>query len=115
MSNIPDFTKSELDVVNTRLKKRYGVEIEIQLGDSEIRLEPDHETLTSCPVLIWEHKEASFAILKAGIDRYRCQFYYRNVKQYGTGTYEYNNLVECITSLLHTQADNILKEEKLIP
>jgi len=38
MSAIPDFTDSELWVVRTTLRERYGHDVEIQLADSELRV-----------------------------------------------------------------------------
>ena len=37
--------------------------------------------------------------------RYRCQFYYRVHQMYGTGEEEYDDLSECMVTLLQVQAD----------
>ncbi len=35
----------------------------------------------------------------------RCQFFYRRRQMYGTGIPEYDDLAECVVSLLQVQAD----------
>ncbi len=110
MSKPSDFNDSELWVINNTLKERYGREIEIQLGDSDIRLRPEHRELTPCPVVVWQVNDVHFVVFKTQPERYRCQFFYRGFQQYGTGTYEYDNIAECVTRLLQTQADHVLKE-----
>jgi len=42
--------------------------------------------------------------------RYRCQFFYRGYQQYGTGVHEYDDLSECMVSLLQAQADHEARE-----
>ncbi len=37
---------------------------------------------------------------------YCCQFYYRGYEQYGNRRKEYDDVAECVTSLLHAQADH---------
>jgi hypothetical protein len=39
-------------------------------------------------------------------DRYRCQFFYSETEQYGTGHDEYNSLGDCILTLLQVQSDH---------
>ena len=110
MSAIPDFNDSELWVVKTTLKERYGYEVEMQLADSELRLSPDDRELTECPTLFWQVDKVSFVIFKTAAERYRCQFFYSIREQYGTGILEYDNITECVTTLLQMQADHELKK-----
>ena len=110
MPEIPDITESELWVIKTTLEERYGREVNTQLADAEIRLMPSDRELSSCPVVYWNEDGCNFVLFKTGDRRYRCQFFYRGYQQYGTGTYEYDDLTECIVSLLQTQADHIAKE-----
>lgn len=46
MKKIPDFTDSELWVVRTTLKERYGQEIKIELAVSGLQLNPPSQELT---------------------------------------------------------------------
>lgn len=110
MPEIPDITESELWVIKTTLQERYGQDVEIQIADAEIRLMPSDRELSSCPVVYWNQEGCNFVIFKTGDRRYRCQFFYRGYQQYSTGVYEYDDLTECIVSLLQTQADHTAKE-----
>jgi hypothetical protein len=115
MAEIPDITETELWVVNTTLKERYGRELELQLGDAEIRLRPADRELTSCPIIHWVAEQCNFVVFKAGEGRYRCQFFYRVHQQYGTGRAEYDDLAECLVELLQTQADYAAREKGDLP
>ena len=106
MSAIPDFTEAELWVVKAALKERYGIDVETQLADSELRLAPEDRELTMVPALFWQQREAGFVIFKTAPDRYRCLFYYSIREQFGTGREEYDNLGDCVTTLLRLQADH---------
>ena len=105
MSEIPDITKSEEWIINTTLKERYGRDVEVQYGDADIRLNPSDRELSSCPVIYWQEQGCHFVIFKTGERNYRCQFFYKPYRQYGTGVREYDDLSECAVSLLQVQAD----------
>lgn len=105
MKEIPTFTSTELWVVDTTLRERYGNPISVEQGDAEIRLNPADRELANCPVLLWHIDNCQFVIFKTGDGRYRCQFFYRIYQQYGTGRYEYDDLAECLVDLLQVQAD----------
>lgn len=111
MQRIPDISETELWVVNTTLKERYDEPVEIQLADSEIRLHPSDREVTEVPVIIWQVADCNFVIFKTGDRSYRGQFFYRLYQQYGTGVQEYDDLTECIVSLLQTQADYTAEEQ----
>lgn len=110
MPDIPDITNSEHWVIETTLTERYGSKVETQIADAEIRLMPSDRELSSCPVVYWNRDGCNFIIFKTGSRKYRCQFFYRGYQQYGTGVHEYDDLTECIVSLLQTQADHAAKE-----
>ncbi|MET0069374.1 MAG: hypothetical protein ABW096_04995 [Candidatus Thiodiazotropha sp.] len=110
MPEIPDITESELWIVDTTLTERYGEKVETQIADAEIRLMPSDRDLSSCPVVYWNREGCNFIIFKTGSRKYRCQFFYRGYQQYGTGVHEYDDLTECIVSLLQAQADHAAKE-----
>jgi len=110
MPEIPDITDSEHWIIESTLRERYGRNVETQLADAEIRLMPSDRELSNCPMVYWHEEDCNFVIFKSGDRKYRCQFFYRGYQQYGTGVSEYDDLTECIVSLLQTQADYSAKE-----
>jgi hypothetical protein len=106
MSQIADFTESELWIIHTTLAERYNEAVETQLADSELRLNPYSSELTPCPVAYWERDGCHFVVFKTGEDSYRCQFYYRVHQMFGTGIEDYDDLSECMVTLLQVQADH---------
>lgn len=108
MGVIAEFTEEEVQLIKDTLKERYKSEKEIQLADTELRLDPDSSTLTPCPTVYWVDEDCHFIICKLGKQRFFCQFFYGKKEQYGTGREEYNDILECITTLLRVQADHEL-------
>jgi hypothetical protein len=45
-------------------------------------------------------------VCKVAIDRYRCQFFYSEAEQYGTGKDEYDDLENCVLTQLQVQLDD---------
>lgn len=107
MSSIAEFTKSEIWTIESTLKERWGKDngIELQFADTEIRLHMADKEATECPAVVWEYKGCNFIIFKSGIQSYRCQFFYKGYQQYGTGVHEYDDIGDCIISLLQVQSD----------
>lgn len=103
---IPDFNSAERWVIESALKERYGHRVEIELADSELKLDPGAPVLTTCPTVFWSERGCNFLIFKTGEDRYRCQFFYSDEEQYGTGRAEFDELAECVGLLLKLQADH---------
>lgn len=113
MSSIPDITEAEQWSVQSTLKERWANrEIELQLADVEIRMYPDDRELTQCPALFWQVDDASFVIIKTDEKNYRCQFYYRGYQQYGTGKNEFDDIVDCIVTMLQVHADREVIEQQ---
>ena len=106
---IPDFNKNELWIINTTLEERYGEKIELQFADTDMRLNPHSTELIPCPTIFWASGDASFLIVKVAESRYRTQFFYRVHQQYGTGIEEYDDLTDCVVSILQVQADLMAK------
>jgi len=106
MSGIPDFSDTELWIMKSTLEERYGKPVEVQLAESEMRLNRGRTELAICPTAYWEVDNCHFVIVKSGDNRYRCQFFYRIHQMYGTGVEEYDDLTECVVSLLQVQADH---------
>jgi len=111
MAEIPDISDTERWILETTLKERYGRDLELRLADAEIRLSPSDRELTNCPVVLWQDEQGcNFVVFKTGDRSYRCQFFYRGYQQYGTGVKEYDDLSECVVSLLQAQADHAAAE-----
>jgi hypothetical protein len=105
MNAIPEFTESELWIVESTLKERYGRPVDVELAESEVRLDPLSTELTSCPAAVWTADGCHFVLLKTADRRYRAQFFYRVHQQFGTGIPEYDDISECVVTLLQVQAD----------
>jgi hypothetical protein len=110
MPEIKDFTDSEKRILETTLQERYGQTGPYDLGDAEIRLAPSDRELSACPVAFRQKDGGNLVMFKAGDRRYRCQFFYRNYQQYGTGVHEHDDPTECVVSLLQAQADHLAQE-----
>lgn len=105
-NSIPDITANEQHIVSEALFERYGKIVPLQLADSELQLDPTSTQLTECPTLFWSERGADFVVCKVADSRYRCQFFYSDLEQFGTGRDVYDNLAECVTVLLQVQADH---------
>ncbi len=106
MTQIPDYTEEEYQVVRKTVGKRWNKEeVEIQLADVEVQLDAKDPALTECPALFWLVNGCSFIVIKCGETRYQCKFFYKELEQMGTDVEEYDDLQRCITALLQTQAD----------
>ncbi|MBI4938056.1 MAG: hypothetical protein HY846_07550 [Nitrosomonadales bacterium] len=103
---IPDFTSAEQELVTRLLLHRYGKPVPLQLADSELQLDAASGELTLCPTLYWSEREAQFVVCKVANSRYRCQFFYSETEQYGTGRAGFDDLENCVTTLLQVQADH---------
>jgi hypothetical protein len=76
------------------------------LADSELQLDASSEELTLCPTIYWAERGAQFVVCKVAAERFRCQFFYSETEQYGTGHDEYNSLGDCALTLLQVQSDH---------
>jgi hypothetical protein len=111
MSQIPDFTESELWIIKTTLKERYGEPLEPMLADTELRLSPYSSELSVCPATYWEKDGCHFVVCKTGYQHYRCQFYYRGHEMFSPDIEEFDDLSECMVTLLQVQADHTVNRE----
>lgn len=114
MNTAAGFNQEEIKAVQDTLKERYGREVTTELADVELRLDPADRSLTQCPAIYWEDGDCHFVACKIQNNRYYCQFYYRGYDQYGTGIREYNDLIECIVTVLRAQADHQLKLNNVV-
>ena len=113
MSPVPDFTEAEQWTVETTLKERWPEQdLEIQLADVEIKMYPQDRELTVCPAMFWETGSTSFVIIKVAETTYRSQFYYRGFQQYGTGKTDYDDITDCVVTMLQVHADKEAKDRE---
>ena len=104
--SLPDFTDSEFQLVNQILFERYSRIVPLQAVEVELLLSPDDKLPTSCPALYWSELGCEFVVAKIGDQRFRCQFFYSPSEIFGTGRETYDNLGDCVTTLLKLQADH---------
>ncbi len=103
---VPDFTETEQKLVSALLLKRYAKLVLPQLADSELQLDALSDELTLCPTLYWNERGAQFVVSKVTDGRYRSLFFYSETEQYGTGRAEYDDLEDCVVTLLQVQSDH---------
>lgn len=115
MSSIPDITETEQWAISTTLKERWPkLSIELQLADVEVRMHPGDRELAECPAIFWQVDEASFIIIKVAERVYRAQFFYRGYQQYGSGAKDFDDINDCLVTMLQVHADRetTIAEEK---
>ncbi len=106
MATVADFSASETGTIETALKQRWpGQELDIQLAEVEIRMHPDDRELSEIPAIFWQVGEAKFVICQIGDHSYRSQFYCRGYQQHGAGKSEFNDISDCLVTLLQMHAD----------
>jgi hypothetical protein len=105
-TKIPNFTQRELNLVKQCLKERYGQDVPVEVAEAELMLDQLTQALDTCPTITWQERTANFVVSKTGDNRFRCQFYYIEAEQFGTGKDEYDNLGDCVVTLLQVQADH---------
>ena len=66
----------------------------------------------TCPAIVWMADGCNFVVFKVGDQRFRNQFFYRVNEQFGTGIDEYDNIGECVVTLIRLQADHA-RDEKM--
>lgn len=103
---VTDFTEEERALVAELLQQRYSKQVLPELADSELKLDPVSDEMTTCPTLYWSERGAHFVVCKVAAQRYRCQFFYADADQYGTGHTDYTDLRRCVLTLLRVQVDH---------
>jgi hypothetical protein len=108
-----DFTQSEVETIQKHVDDRWREKDHgVHLGDIEI----DGEEQAAA---VWEHKHYTFIVVKVAAFKYRALFYFLRDKRFDAGVDEYNDLDECVDSIMKAQADfslskstNVLKPKK---
>ena len=109
-----NYTQSEIDATKKLIDERWkDKDVTVHLADINYEKEGE-ETSQPYPALVWEDKHSTFVVLKMGMLAYKSFFYYLKNKRYDTGVLEYNDLQECVTSLMQSQADLLLSKIKEI-
>jgi hypothetical protein len=103
---VADFTEAERELVAEILQQRYLKPLLPEPADSELKLDPASDEMTSCPTLYWSARGAHFVVCKVPEGHFRCQFFYADADHYGTGQDEYTDLRHCVLTLLRVQADH---------
>lgn len=111
MGEIPAFSASDLKLVQATLKERFGHEVEIKEAETEVRVSPGDRELTTCPALFWIVDGCAFVVSRTGLAAYRTMFYYSVKERFGTGTEEYDNLGDCVITLLKVQEEMDVKRK----
>ncbi|MBI5329858.1 MAG: hypothetical protein HZB71_04520 [Betaproteobacteria bacterium] len=109
MSDFPDFSASDLKLVQATIKERFGREAEIHEVETEVRLNPGDRELAACPALYWKVDDCAFVVSRTGHAAYRAMFYYSVKDRFATGKEEYDNLGDCVISLLKVQEEQDAK------
>ena len=104
--SISAFDAAERGIVAKLLYDRYGHAVELEDAEAELALDPPSPRLTPCPSLYWQARTAHFIVTKLGPSRYRCEFFYEDGSQFGTGIERFDDLRRCVLTLLRVQADH---------
>lgn len=103
---IKDFSDTDIWTVQQTLDERWSkCKTEIQRADLEVRLHPADRELSVCPALYWEYEGSHFVVFKIGRSTYKTQFYYKGRDQYGTTVPNFDNILDCIITVLQVHAD----------
>jgi len=111
MSGIPGFSPSDIKLVQATLMERFGHGADIQEVETEVRQSQADRELTACPALFWTWDDCAFVVSRTGQAAYRAMFYYSVKDRFGTGKEEYDNLGDCVISLLKVQEEEQTKRE----
>lgn len=113
MSGIPEFSESDIKLVQATLKERFGAQVvsqvEIKEAETEVRLSPGDRELTLCPALFWIVGDCAFVVSRTGQAEFRAMFYYSVKDRFATGKETYDNLGDCLISLLKVQEEEDAK------
>ncbi len=111
-ASFPEFSESDLALAHACLKERFGRDIEVQIVETEIRLSQGDRELALCPALYWKEDGCAFVLSKTGLAAYRAMFFYSVKDRFGTGQEDYDNLGDCLITLLKVQEDAHAKRAK---
>ena len=101
----PDFTDREWQLVHELLGQRYGARVELDPIEVDVASTPDAEA-ACCPGLHWSARGAHFVVVRTAEAAWRGQFFYDDETLLGPGERVFDDLGDCVTTLLRLQADD---------
>lgn len=101
-----EFSESEYGLVMQALIERYGHIVPIEQVEVELALSGEGGPLTAVPAFYWSALGAEFIVCKVGDNRFRSQFFYSPTELFGTGREVWDDLGDCVLTLLRLQADH---------
>lgn len=110
---IRPFSAREKHLISQTLLERFGHAVPLEPVDAELQLNLLKEEFAFCPSIMWKENGANFIVFKTGDERYRCLFYYNEATLFGTGKDEYNNLGDCVVTLLQVHSDQEEQSRKI--
>ena len=105
MSPITDFTSVELNRIQRLFHKKYGANIKIHVGQSNVSLDQEGHVLVDCPTLFWHARGSNFAVVKVGTTQFRGNFFSTPHHQHEITQEDCDSLDSCVTVLLEAQTD----------
>lgn len=110
---IKPFSAREKHLISQALLERFGEPVPLEPVDAELQLNLLKEEFAFCPSIMWRRDGTNFIVFKTGDERYRCLFYYNEAMLFGTGKDEYNNLGDCVVTLLQVHSDQETQSRKV--
>jgi hypothetical protein len=107
-----EFTEHERKLVQLTLLERYGRAIPLQTVEVELQLDPQAPVPTEHAAFYWQQDGAEFIVSKTGPQEFRAQFFYSPEEMFGTGRDAYDNLGDCIVTLLQVQAEHAARQPR---
>ena len=110
--SIPGLSASDLALVRVTLKERFGFDVDVQEAETEVRLSPGDRELAQCPAVFWQVEKCSFVVAKTGPAGFHAMFFYSIKDRFGTSKEEYDNLGDCLITLLKVQEKEHLRRQQ---
>jgi len=100
-----DFTDREWQLVHELLRQRYGARVGLDPIEVDVASAADAES-ACCPGLHWCERGAHFVVVRIAGAAWRGQFFYDDETLLGPGERVFDDLGDCVTTLLRLQADD---------
>lgn len=101
-----DFSLFEKNIVKNLINERWSG-VDVELADVEVSRTSSGKSLPY-PALVWEASKCTFVVIKVDESAYKCIFYYLGTQRFDTGVNEYDDLNDCILSIMKVQANFLL-------
>jgi hypothetical protein len=110
---IRPFSDRERNLIGQTLLERFGHAVALQPVDAELQLNLLKEEFALCPSIAWTENGAHFIVFKTGDERFRSLFYFNEALLFGTGKDEFDNLGDCVVTLLQVHTDQEEQSRKV--